>query len=57
VKSEEALRKTSKVAAIDGGKKDQESVENLAPDLDKSNEESNEALSGFLDEIKEKIWT
>ena len=51
---EEALRKISKVVAIDGGREDQEGVENVAPDQDKSDEESNEALSEFLDEIKEK---
>ena len=45
---EESLKRTSNVVPIDGGKKAQESVENVAP------EKSNEAFKEFLDEIKEK---
>jgi len=45
---EEALKRTSKVLPIDGGKKNPKSVENVAP------EKLNKAFKEFLHEIKGK---
>ena len=55
---EEAIKRTSKVVPIDGGARNHESVESVAPDPDKDatgkDEKSSEVFDEFLEGIKDR---
>jgi hypothetical protein len=55
---EQAIKRTSKAVPIDGSAKQQESVESVSPDPNKSetvkDKKSSEVFDQFLDKVKER---